>query len=78
MTELQTILKDTLARWEEETRQSQAETMQALTRLNNNVRMLEARQTESEQDLQRLSSLHTDLRMLLQRLNSALPVKSGR
>lgn len=89
MTELERILKDTLARMEREmnaTLEAHAKTLaeqqrtleaqgQAIQRLQENNSRIAREQQESARHLQRLSAVHANLEPLLSRLNGLL---SGR
>lgn len=75
MTELQTLLKETLARWEADTHQHFAEQEAQITELRQQLEFLQHRQSFYEQHLQRLSDASNSLQPLLTRLNSML---SGR
>lgn len=75
MTELQTLLKETLARWEADTHQRFAEQEAQIAELRQQLEFLQNRQLFYEQHLQRLSDASNSLQPLLTRLNSVL---SGR
>lgn len=75
MTELQTILKDTLARWELDTQNRLNAQDQQISQLQETMRRWQTQQTLWEQRLQGLSSLCGNLENLLQRLSNTVSGK---
>lgn len=75
MTELQTILKDTLARWELDTQSRLNAQDQQISQLQEAMRRWQTQQTLWEQRLQGLSSLCGNLENLLQRLSNTVSGK---
>lgn len=78
MTELQTILKDTLARWEAETQQRLQEQQREIAALRAELRQVQSQQAQQgvqAAQWQRLNALCAQLEPLLSRLNAVLPRK---
>lgn len=75
MTELQSILKETLARWETETQTALQQHEQQITALRTELRQMERLHSAQTTHWQHLEELCRQLEPLLQKLSAVLPKK---